>query len=283
MNQSTPLPNASLLNQLLRFTPTARMFFSGNLCTLTQGSEADGLKQGAMHLLSRGELQLTRKGFAPLNVRAPSVLLLPRALEHWVQGSGPQGVDLMCATLSELAPPLDMILPDVTVIDLTATSSLQRPVELLFEEAEARAFGYRAAIDRLLQYTFVVLVRHLIDRQLLSGGVLEAMVDSRLGVVLSMLHESPEHDWTLDSMAELAHLSRSAFALRFVQVVGIPPLTYLTHWRMAVARNLLAQGQAVKAVASQVGYGNATAFARAFQRASGQSPSAWQMEHLSQP
>ena len=41
-------------------------------------------------------------------------------------------------------------------------------------------FGYRAAIDRLLQYTFVVLVRHLIDRQLLSGGVLEAMVDSRL-------------------------------------------------------------------------------------------------------
>ena len=41
----------------------------------------------------------------------------------------------MCATLSELAPPLDMILPDVTVIDLTATSSLQRPVELLFEEA----------------------------------------------------------------------------------------------------------------------------------------------------
>ena len=44
-----------------------------------------------MYLLSRGELQLTRKGFAPLNVRAPSVLLLPRALEHWVQGSGPQG------------------------------------------------------------------------------------------------------------------------------------------------------------------------------------------------
>ncbi len=70
-----------------------------------------------------------------------------------------------------------------------------------------------------------------------------------VGVVLSMLHESPEHDWTLDSMAELAHLSRSAFALRFVQVVGMP-LTYLTHWRMAVARNLLAQGQAVKAVAS---------------------------------
>ncbi len=282
MNQSTPLPNASLLNQLLRFTPTARMFFSGNLCTLTQGSEADGLKQGTMHLLSRGELQLTRKGFAPLNVRAPSVLLLPRALEHWVQGSGPQGVDLMCATLSELAPPLDMILPDVTVIDLTATSSLQRPVELLFEEAEARAFGYRAAIDRLLQYTFVVLVRHLIDRQLLSGGVLEAMVDSRLGVVLSMLHESPEHDWTLDRWRSWRP-ARSAFALRFVQVVGIPPLTYLTRLAHGGSRNLLAQGQAVKAVASQVGYGNATAFARAFQRASGQSPSAWQMEHLSQP
>lgn len=280
MNQSPPLPNASLLNQLLRFAPTARMFFSGNLCTLTQGAEADGLMQGTIHLLSRGELQLTSKGAAPLTVRAPSVLLLPRALEHWVQGVGPQGVNLMCATLSELTPPLDMILPDITVIDLDATPSLQRPVELLFEEAEARAFGYLAAIDRLMQYTFVVLVRHLIDRQLLSGGVLEAMVDSRLSVVLSMLHESPEHDWTLDSMAELAHLSRSAFAQRFVQMVGMPPLTYLTHWRMALARNLLAQGQAVKAVAAQVGYGNATTFARAFQRATRLSPSAWQMNHL---
>ena len=65
-------------------------------------------------------------------------------------------------------------------------------------------------------------------------------------------------------------------------MVGMPPLTYLTHWRMAVARNLLAQGQAVKAVAAQVGYGNATAFARAFQRATRQSPSAWQMDHLGQ-
>jgi hypothetical protein len=86
------------------------MFFSGNLCTLTQGSEADGLKQGTMHLLSRGELQLTRKGLAPLNVRAPSVLLLPA---RWSTGFRAQGrrVDLMCATLSELAPPLDVILP----------------------------------------------------------------------------------------------------------------------------------------------------------------------------
>ncbi len=129
------------------------MFYSGNLCTLTQGSEADGLKQGTMYLLSRGELQLTRKGFAPAErAGAQRAVASPRV---GALGSGLRaaGVDLMCATLSELAPPLDMILPDVTVIDLAATSSLQRPVELLFEEAEARAFGYRAAIDRLLQYT----------------------------------------------------------------------------------------------------------------------------------
>ncbi len=282
VNPSTPPISPSLLNQLLRFAPSARMFYSGTLCALTSGSEADGLEHGTMHLLSRGELLLTRKGILPLVVKAPSVLLLPRPLEHWVQGSGTEGVDLMCATLSQLAPPLNMIIPDITVIDLTVTPSLQRPVELLFEEADRRAFGYRTAIDRLLQYTFVAVIRHLIDRQLLSGGVLEAMADSRLGAVLSMLHESPEHDWTLDSMADLAHLSRSAFALRFTQVVGVPPLTYLTHWRMAVARNLLAQGQAVKVVSTQVGYRNATAFARAFQRATQQSPSAWQMDHLGQ-
>lgn len=282
VNTTSPAPNPTLLNQLLRFAPSARMFYSGTLCALAQGAEADGLKQGTMHLLSRGELQLTRKGLAPLNVSAPSVLLLPRPLEHWVQGVGPDGVDLMCAALSEMAPPLSMIIPDITVIDLTATPSLMRPVELLFEEADAREFGYRTAIDRLLQYTFVALIRHLINRQMLSGGVLDAMADARLGAVLEMLHESPEHDWTLDSMSELAHMSRSAFALRFAQVVGLPPLTYLTNWRMALARTLLSQGQVVKVVSSQVGYQNAAAFARAFQRATGQSPSAWQAEQLSQ-
>ena len=69
--------------------------------------------------------------------------------------ANPQGVDLMCATLSELAPPLDMILPDVTVIDLTATSSLQRPVELLFEEAEA--LGMRLAAGKVMKQTDVEL------------------------------------------------------------------------------------------------------------------------------
>lgn len=97
---------------------------------------------------------------------------------------------------------------------------------------------------------------------------------------LNAIHESPDHNWTLESMAELAHLSRSAFAQRFTLIMGVPPLEYLTGWRMGLARSLLAQGKSIKVVAQQVGYQNAASFSRAFQRATNLSPSVWKQEQI---
>lgn len=263
---------------MLRFAPTATMFYSGTLCGLSP--DVDGMSHGSLHLLSRGELRLARREAAPQRLQAPCAVLFPRPLEHRIEGLGDEGADLMCATLSDLGPPLSMLLPEVTVVDLRATPRLHRPVELMFEEAEAQAYGHRAAIDRLLQYTLVLVIRHLLDNDMLKGGVLDAMADDKLRAVIEALHMAPERNWTLQTMAALARLSRSAFAQRFAQVVGMPPLAYLTGWRMGLARCLLAEGKAVKVVAAETGYQSVTSFARVFQRANGMPPATWQRARL---
>ena len=83
MSESTP-PSDAFLHQLLRFAPTAKMFYSGTLCGVSP--DIDGLTQGCLHLLSRGELLVHRPQLEPLRVHAPSVVLLPRPLEHRVEG-----------------------------------------------------------------------------------------------------------------------------------------------------------------------------------------------------
>ena len=104
-NQSTPLPNASLLNQLLRFHPHGACFSQEISVPWRRDPRLTASSQGTMHLLSHGELQPTRKGFAPLNVRAPSVFASRvGALGSGLRAAG--GPDVR--HLSELAPPLDL-------------------------------------------------------------------------------------------------------------------------------------------------------------------------------
>lgn len=268
----------TLLSHMLRFAPAATMFYSGTLCGLSP--DVDGLSQGCLHLLSRGEIRLARRDAAPLSLQAPCVVLFPRPLEHRVEGLGAEGAELMCATLSDLGPPISMLMPEFTVVDLRTTPRLHRPVELMFEEAAARGYGYSAAIDRLLQYTLVLVIRHLVDNDMLQGGVIDAMADDKLYAVLEALHMAPEREWTLEAMATLSHLSRSAFAQRFAQVVGMPPLAYLTGWRMSLARSLLGEGKAVKVVAIEIGYRSVASFSRVFQRITGMPPGAWQRTRL---
>lgn len=109
-------PRDTLLSHLVRFAPAAKMFFSGTLCGVSP--DDDGAFQPCIHLLSRGELHVLRGHQTTLRLQAPCVALIPRPLEHRVEGLGVDGVDLMCATLSDLAPPLSMVIPDLALLDL---------------------------------------------------------------------------------------------------------------------------------------------------------------------
>jgi len=106
-----------------------------------------------------------------------------------------------------------------------------------------------------------------------NTGWIGALTDARIGKAIGLLHNDPGHGWTVNELATRIGMSRSGFALRFKQLVGIAPLDYLTRWRMHRARDALRKQQAtVASLAASLGYASESAFANAFKRVFGRAP-----------
>ena len=105
-------------------------------------------------------------------------------------------------------------------------------------------------------------------------GLLRGLGDERLARALRQMHARIDHSWSVEQLAKIATLSRSAFFDRFTRLVGVAPMEYLLAWRMEVAKGLLRDDElAVSEVAERVGYGSTSAFSVAFSRHVGQPPS----------
>jgi AraC-like DNA-binding protein len=147
----------------------------------------------------------------------------------------------------------------------------------LTEESRLGRAGADCVLTRLAELMFIeVLRRYLDDLPPGQTGWLAGLRDEMVGRVLTVLHARPGHPWTLAELAREAASSRSSLAKRFVELVGQPPMQYLTQWRMQVAANLLAQsGAKVATIGGEVGYDSEAAFSRAFKKATGLAPGAW--------
>jgi AraC-like DNA-binding protein len=107
----------------------------------------------------------------------------------------------------------------------------------------------------------------------------EAQADAVVGPALRLIHDQPAHRWTVAEIADRIGLSRAALARRFHDLVGEPPMAYLSQWRMTLTADLLRSGDAtLDAIARQVGYANAFALSAAFKRLNGVSPSRYRRQ-----
>jgi len=154
-----------------------------------------------------------------------------------------------------------------------ATRALAGLLDLLaWEMGEARP-GAFVAKESLATLVLVQALRIHLASAPQPEGWLRAMGDRRIAAALSALHADVPRRWTVESLAAVAGMSRTAFATRFKELLGAAPLEYLTGWRMTLARRSLQQGSAPLAdIAEQVGYLSETAFSAAFRRAHGESP-----------
>jgi AraC-like DNA-binding protein len=108
-----------------------------------------------------------------------------------------------------------------------------------------------------------------------GGGVgwIYALADGQVSAALNAMHADPAHKWTIQGLADCAHMSRSSFAMRFKQLVGEAPIDYLTRWRMLVAADrLLSARDPLPVLAAAAGYASEGAFALAFRRVMGCTP-----------
>src|SRR5688572_2954502 len=176
--------------------------------------------------------------------------------------------------------PLLSVLPPVIVLPGEMSRSvhwLEPTLKFIACEAQSGRPGAQTVVSRLADVLFIQIVRgYLATLPASSSGWLGALGDSQIGAALGFIHQSPELDWTVQSLAAKVAMSRSAFASRFARLVGEPPLAYVTRWRMQKAAGLLRQSSATLAdIAQRVGYDSEAAFSKAFKRAVGSAPGAY--------
>ena len=164
-------------------------------------------------------------------------------------------------------------LPQTLVVP---ASDIREPITaMLAEEVSRDAPGQQLVLDRLLDLALIATLRAWFARPDTNPpGWYRALGDPVAGPALRAMHDHPDRPWTVASLAAEAGSSRAVFARRFTELVGEPPMTYLTNWRIAVAADLLRDSDAtLEAIARRVGYANAFAFSVAFKRIRGASPS----------
>ncbi|MER6826521.1 AraC family transcriptional regulator [Streptosporangium sp. NPDC000563] len=152
---------------------------------------------------------------------------------------------------------------------------LRSTVDLLAGEVAGPRLGTDAIVPALLDTLLLHILRAWLDRRPVPGttGWAAALNDPATTAALQAMHSDPARPWTVATLAAEAGLSRAPFARRFTALVGRPPLTYLTWWRMTVAARLLRESDApLHSVATRVGYTSEFAFANAFKRQCGTAP-----------
>jgi len=144
-------------------------------------------------------------------------------------------------------------------------------LEPVIRFVSAEVLGGRAGADaivhRLTEIIFIQSVRAFVDIVGEAAGSLAGVLDPHLGRCLNAVHSAPQVDWSVQSMAREAGMSRTVFAERFTSLIGLTPHNYLTQWRMQLARRRLENSNdAILEIAEDVGYGSEAAFNRAFKK-----------------
>jgi AraC-like DNA-binding protein len=173
--------------------------------------------------------------------------------------------------------PIMRLLPSLILVkaDQPQTLALRTTVNMLASEMAEPMPGSDLVVNRLADVLFMQCLRAFIASrsEACSNGLLRAIFDAQIGVALKSMHEKVDAPWTVEMLAAASGMSRSAFAVRFKDLVGETPLEYLTDWRMQKATQLLQTGdKKLFEVAKSVGYDSDAAFSKAFKRVIGVAP-----------
>jgi len=191
-------------------------------------------------------------------------------------GNSPEGSTMMLVGAyqmqGEISQRLLGSLPALLVLPRDAWDSPLIP--LLADEITKDDPGQEAVLDRLLDLILIAVLRAWFARPEAGAPAwYRARSDPRVGHVLRLLENDPARAWTVAELAARAGVSRAVLARRFTELVGEPPIKFLTAWRLTLAADLLREPDAtVGSVAAQVGYGSSFALSTAFKRERGISP-----------
>ncbi len=261
------------------------------------------------HIVERGAAWITVRGAKPTRIETGDFAILPLGAGHVLSsdpkikplpldtalkkhaaregavyklGGGGEETHVVCGQFSfagVLAPKLLTVLPPLMHIRHQPGPSfewLRLIAQFMIDETRHHKPGSAIMIARLLDLLFIQTIREWGAKNPRNVGWMSVLTDPQIGKALSAIHDDPARNWTVEALADLAGLSRSAFASRFAQAVGQTPLKYLAAWRLDLAADHLRAGTAkIGEIAAIVGYGSEAAFNRAFKAQFNTTPAAF--------
>ena len=238
------------------------------------------------HLVRRGHCRLVIDGDAHELVPGDFVFLAP-GVDHRVHSddAGTGQTLLLCGYCEFENRDDDVLmraLPRFVILqneELEQWPWLTRTLEHLSAEYMSGAPGSELTVNKLTEVLLVQLLRVDFGRSD-RAGIVAALRDKRIANALAQVHRQPGHDWTIDTAAAAASMSRSGFARRFKELLEMSFFDYLTRLRMRNARELLVTTRVpVADVGERVGYSSELSFVKAFRKLHGMTPRAWRKQH----
>lgn len=280
--------HCQLSGQLIAGGAWARRFTNLDaikFCAVTNGScwySIDGMSEPARVdagdvLITNGTRTLTLASTAELVPEATSTAVVQDGDDQYRLGEGSDFTMLggMIQIDAERQTLLLNCLPPL--IHVRGVSDEAKPIAWLLGqlviEMKSERPGRLSAISGLAQLLFTQTIRaYLAHAPDSDEGWLKGFGDQRLVIVLSSIHSEPSRNWGLEELAKKAGMSRTSLAVRFRKMIGVPPLTYLTQWRMYLARRELRAGASISEAAALAGYTSDSAFSSAFKRVMSVAP-----------
>ena len=266
----------------LRVEITANVQYCGSWVESEPASQ-----HGQFHLLTAGECWVNGEDLASAeHLGQGDLIVFPSGSPHSLSASAnplatPLSDDcvtsMLCGELEFVMGannPLFRALPTHFIVRSAASSGgFQQIARMLIETAADSSWGRKLVLNKLADSLFTMAVCEYVRSAGATRGLLAALSDERLSKALSAVHARPGEDWTIQSMASIAGMSRTAFAEHFTQTLGQPPIQYLAHWRATEARRLLKNRRfSVATIAERLGYRSEAAFRRFFKRIEGVGP-----------
>ncbi|MBX2884377.1 MAG: AraC family transcriptional regulator [Granulosicoccus sp.] len=248
-------------------------------CVLRSAGQDYRLNAGDAILLPHGASHQMLDN--PSTIPEPGPAMMERLFKQSTDVVGHGSTRMLCGHFEwdgEIDHPFFRDLPELIVIrDLYRGENAQTCksiVDLITVETVDRDPGSTAIADRIGEVLFIMILRTWIIENTLDTGVFAAINDARLSRALHYIHQESDREIDLNILAQVAGMSRTAFAVRFRETMGTPPAAYLKEWRMLNARRLLLSTKLpVSQIVTRIGYTSDAAFVRAFKRRYGETPS----------
>ena len=262
---------------------------------LVSGSCTVGSPDGRIIELAEGDLVFVPHGSAHWIADKSTSLRMPspefvRARRAGIQvfNSGGNVTTLIAGHFEFDYQPLHPFLKDLPQIIhirqyVTENELLLKQVtQLMLEEINNERPGSSIMLKNLSEIMFINIIRAYLEQAVPEKGFLSALNDPRISKALKLMQDSPQNDWTLESLASEIGMSRSVFFNQFKKLVHETPLSYLTNWRIRQAQKLLMTDNInISEVAANVGYQSEAAFNRVFKSKTGQTPAVYRRSKFS--